>query len=277
MCANPQKENGFTPIANEILDALTKTKFTELETQALFLILRNTYGYQRKIWEVRRWKVFEDIMHKCNIKDTLIKLSTRKIINLDWQAKTISFQKDYSQWQEPISRKAIHTKVSQLTNFPNTKVSQSANLKVSQVTNKKLVNQLTQVSQVTNSTPSKPTIDNASHDPKENIKERKKDYKESTAKTFLVHSTDKLAENLPIDSSSKTYEAKDASGRYRSPMDHNFGGNGKKPHIKPPDAESNFEFIASQERPNQLILLKQLSEEKKAEFYEWVKGQNKEG
>lgn len=95
----------------------------------------------------------------------------------------------------------------------------------------------------------------------------------SSSYTSNVPSTIQPTENIPIDSSSKTYETKDASGRYRSPMDHNFGDNGKKPPAKPPDAETNFEFIASQQRDVQLVLLKRLTEEKKAEFYEWVKSQ----
>lgn len=46
--ANPQKENGFTPIANELLEALMKFR-PPAEKRAIFdSILRRTYGYGRK-------------------------------------------------------------------------------------------------------------------------------------------------------------------------------------------------------------------------------------
>jgi phage replication O-like protein O len=46
--ANPQKENGFTPIANEILDALCGIEIPSASRRCLDVILRKTYGYQKK-------------------------------------------------------------------------------------------------------------------------------------------------------------------------------------------------------------------------------------
>jgi len=46
--ANPQKENGFTAIANEILEQLVKTPLLGAEFQVLLFILRKTYGYHKK-------------------------------------------------------------------------------------------------------------------------------------------------------------------------------------------------------------------------------------
>lgn len=46
--ANPQKENGFSPLANEILEALYKRSFTSYETRVLEFIFRFTYGFNRK-------------------------------------------------------------------------------------------------------------------------------------------------------------------------------------------------------------------------------------
>ena len=45
--ANPQKENGFVPIANEIVDALCRTRLSSAETQILFVVLRKTYGWKK--------------------------------------------------------------------------------------------------------------------------------------------------------------------------------------------------------------------------------------
>lgn len=46
--ANPQKENGYTAIANEILEELVKLRIPASEKDILYFILRKTYGYQKK-------------------------------------------------------------------------------------------------------------------------------------------------------------------------------------------------------------------------------------
>lgn len=46
--ASPQKENGFTPIANEILEQLVKIDLLGAELRVLLFIIRKTYGYQKK-------------------------------------------------------------------------------------------------------------------------------------------------------------------------------------------------------------------------------------
>jgi phage replication O-like protein O len=46
--ANPQKENGFTPIANEILENLVNMCLLGAEFRVLLFIIRKTYGYQKK-------------------------------------------------------------------------------------------------------------------------------------------------------------------------------------------------------------------------------------
>jgi len=46
--ANPQTENGFTKIANEILEAMVNTPLLGSEFQVLLYIIRKTYGYNKK-------------------------------------------------------------------------------------------------------------------------------------------------------------------------------------------------------------------------------------
>lgn len=46
--ASPQKENGFTPIAHEILEAIQQFKFTLNELKIILCVLRYTYGFNRK-------------------------------------------------------------------------------------------------------------------------------------------------------------------------------------------------------------------------------------
>lgn len=46
--ANPQKENGYTPIANEIIEALAKFPFNGAQLRLVLFLLRKTYGFQKK-------------------------------------------------------------------------------------------------------------------------------------------------------------------------------------------------------------------------------------
>lgn len=46
--ASPQKENGYTAIANEILEHLVKIDLLGAELRVLLFIIRKTYGYQKK-------------------------------------------------------------------------------------------------------------------------------------------------------------------------------------------------------------------------------------
>ena len=50
--ANPQAENGHTDIANEIVEALARTRISGTETQLLWVIFRKTYGWHKKEDEI---------------------------------------------------------------------------------------------------------------------------------------------------------------------------------------------------------------------------------
>ena len=43
--ANPQKENGYTAIANEIMEALMKYRIPGEKMQVLLCVIRMTYGF----------------------------------------------------------------------------------------------------------------------------------------------------------------------------------------------------------------------------------------
>ena len=46
--ANPQKENGYTAIANEIMEALAHYRIPGEQRQVLDVIIRKTYGFNKK-------------------------------------------------------------------------------------------------------------------------------------------------------------------------------------------------------------------------------------
>jgi phage replication O-like protein O len=46
--ANPQVENGFFRIANELAMAMSRVRLTGHENQVLWVIFRKTYGFNKK-------------------------------------------------------------------------------------------------------------------------------------------------------------------------------------------------------------------------------------
>ena len=49
MSENPQKENGYTAIANELMEELARTRIPGAEYQILNVVLRKTYGWNKKV------------------------------------------------------------------------------------------------------------------------------------------------------------------------------------------------------------------------------------
>ena len=46
--ANPQIEDGYTPIADELLEAMCRLTLGEAEWKVFNAIIRKTYGYKKK-------------------------------------------------------------------------------------------------------------------------------------------------------------------------------------------------------------------------------------
>ena len=47
--ANPQLENGYTRIANELLEAIIRFPFNGSQLRLFLFLIRKTYGYQKKM------------------------------------------------------------------------------------------------------------------------------------------------------------------------------------------------------------------------------------
>ena len=106
--ASPQKENGFTPIANELLEAMMKHDFGFSKGQIFTAIIRLTYGWHKKSDKI-------SISRICNLtklcKRTVIYtlqnleaqhkiIIKRTIKNHEKQINEIAIQKDYEQWDD---------------------------------------------------------------------------------------------------------------------------------------------------------------------------------
>ena len=64
--ANPQKENGYVPISNELIDQLCKTKLNGTQFRIILLVFRYTYGFNRKSWKLSTSFISEAI--DCDIR-----------------------------------------------------------------------------------------------------------------------------------------------------------------------------------------------------------------
>jgi phage replication O-like protein O len=99
---SPQKENGFTATANEIMDALVRTRIPGEARQVLDFIIRKTYGYNKKE-DCISLSQFElaTKLHKNSICKALAKLRNMNLITqkVNEVANSYSFNKHYTTWK----------------------------------------------------------------------------------------------------------------------------------------------------------------------------------
>lgn len=95
--ASPQKENGFTPIANELLDALARTRIPGEARQVLDVIIRQTYGWQRKTVQIS-YKRFSELtgLQNGHIYRGIRSLVEHQIVVIS--ADGFHVQKNYDLW-----------------------------------------------------------------------------------------------------------------------------------------------------------------------------------
>jgi len=100
--ASPQKENGFTPISNEILEQVVKTPLLGAEYQVLFFVLRKTYGYQKKedIISLSQFQKGTNLSRPTVVKAIKNLVVRRMLVKVSLPDTKISFRfnKDYDTW-----------------------------------------------------------------------------------------------------------------------------------------------------------------------------------
>jgi phage replication O-like protein O len=105
--ASPQAEDGHTDIANEVAEALARTNLSAYESRVLWVILRKTWGWHKKVDQIS-FTQFEKAtgMHRRHIQRTLTELIKRNIVaRLGYRRiGTYQFQKDYTKWQDVAKR-----------------------------------------------------------------------------------------------------------------------------------------------------------------------------
>ena len=103
--ANPQKENGFTAISNELVDAFQRLHLSGNQWRLLWTIMRFTYGWNKKT-DYISLTTFEKCtgLNRWNFKQYLDDLFHREIIIRDNSGYIIKYglQKDYTKWKTSI-------------------------------------------------------------------------------------------------------------------------------------------------------------------------------
>ena len=137
--ANPQLEDGYTQIANEILENLMRTYLPPNQWQVLLCIIRKTYGFRKKIDWIANYQIVEATgLGKTTVSRALTRLKQQGLISRN--GKKIGLQKDWELWK--VSRTANNTKLNEA------KVSRTANFeKLAIKDTLKLAEQLTQLTE----------------------------------------------------------------------------------------------------------------------------------
>jgi phage replication O-like protein O len=138
--ANPQLENGYTKIANELLEAICRIRLSDYEHRVVLMVIRKTYGYNKK----EDWISLKQLSEETEIKLPHISRTIKKLLNrniIAKQKRKVSIQKDYEKWLP----KEVSNKVTQRGNVTQTGNKEKLPKEVSEVTqrgNKKLPKQV---------------------------------------------------------------------------------------------------------------------------------------
>lgn len=121
--ANPQLENGYTKIANEILDQLCHFRIPGELWLVLNCIIRKTYGFNKKEDRISNSQFVEMTgLKKGDVSRSLAKLLTHNIVSKS--ANKIRLNKNYDEWVTFSKRLAkVQPKLAEVL----TPVSKSAN------------------------------------------------------------------------------------------------------------------------------------------------------
>ena len=114
--ASPQKENGYTAIANEIYEHIAKCILTGNQRSVLDVVLRMTYGYSRKYAPLSLTYIEKATgIDKHQVSKLVKKLSDMKMISVEpatgVNPQRIAFQKDWEKWECQIRELSKETTV----------------------------------------------------------------------------------------------------------------------------------------------------------------------
>lgn len=103
--ANPQVENGHIKIANEILEALVKSKLNGTQLSLCLFLIRKTYGWNKKEDEIALSQFYKSLPYsERGVKKEISNLKKMNIFvvskqgNVFGDSTVYSFNKNYESW-----------------------------------------------------------------------------------------------------------------------------------------------------------------------------------
>lgn len=99
---SPQLENGYTRLANELLDALIRARLSARQWAVVMAIIRKTYGFNKKADEIGLSQLTAMTgIDKAHLSRTVRELEAARIINREagTHGHRLSINKRSSQWQ----------------------------------------------------------------------------------------------------------------------------------------------------------------------------------
>lgn len=155
-------DDGYTRIANELLEAFYSSNFTERQFKIVMFVMRKTYGFNKKLDYITNTQIADAIgVHHTHVCKSKIDLIDRNILILD--GKKIGINKNLSDWVL-----AKSTNISQISKG----LVKSANTTLAKSTNAYYPNQL---------------------NTKDNITKEKKDNKKTMTSTDKVGNPKKIS------------------------------------------------------------------------------------
>lgn len=98
--ANPQKENGYVGIANEIVEKFYTYRLSGREWQVLWVVIRKVWGWGNKADKISYSQFSKatgiEQRHIVNLLTTMV--NKKLLIKYDTRPVTYSFNKDYDTW-----------------------------------------------------------------------------------------------------------------------------------------------------------------------------------
>lgn len=113
--ASPQKENGYTAIAHEILEQICKLPLNGTQFRIIMVVWRYTYGFSRKEHDLSLNFISKATdIHKQQVKRELDNLIDMNILTVVREAsfnqnRIISFNKDHEDWKVRSEQKSIQS------------------------------------------------------------------------------------------------------------------------------------------------------------------------
>lgn len=101
--ANPQLENGYTRISNEIIQAVVRSSMSGTQIRFILWLIRLTYGFHRKEIATNVNAFATKLRsNESYVYDVIVNLEQKKVITVEWATKkicNISINKDFDQWR----------------------------------------------------------------------------------------------------------------------------------------------------------------------------------